>query len=231
MMENKKILIDISGTSEKYAIHPTKILCLGRNYVEHAVELHNEIPSVPLLFAKTLNVLIGPEENIIYPQILEDINKPRVDYEGELALIIGKRGKNIDKSIASKFIFGYTCFNDVTARDLQRNDISNKLPWLKSKSFDSFGPIGPKIALPKDIEDKQNLKIETRLNGKTVQSSNTKNMIFKVDYLIEYISKYFTLEIGDIIITGTPSGIGAIKKGDTVEVEIENIGILKNQMI
>lgn len=231
MSAMKKIILPLKDSSKTYEINPSKIICLGRNYAKHAAELNNELPSEPLLFQKTPNVLIGPGDDIIYPEILEKVNKPRVDYEGELAVIIGKKGKNIQKNESMDYIFGYTCFNDVTARQMQRDDISNKLPWFKSKSLDTFGPIGPVVILKEDIQNPHDLKIQTRLNGKTVQSANTGDMIFKIDFLIEYISAYFTLEKGDIIITGTPSGIGEFKRGDIVEIEIENLGILKNKMI
>ena len=227
----KKIILPLKDSSKTYEINPSKIICLGRNYAKHAAELNNELPSEPLLFQKTPNVLIGPGDDIIYPEILDKVNKPRVDYEGELAVIIGKKGKNIQRNEYMDYIYGYTCFNDVTARQMQRDDISNKLPWFKSKSLDTFGPIGPAVVIKESIQDPHNLKIQTRLNGKTVQSANTVDMIFKIDFLIEYISAYFTLEKGDIIITGTPSGIGEFKRGDIVEIEIENLGILKNQMI
>jgi 2-keto-4-pentenoate hydratase/2-oxohepta-3-ene-1,7-dioic acid hydratase in catechol pathway len=227
----KKIILPLKDSSKTYEINPSKIICLGRNYAKHAAELNNELPTEPLLFQKTPNVLIGPGDNIIYPEILDKVNKSRVDYEGELAVIIGKKGKNIQRNESMDYVYGYTCFNDVTARQMQRDDISNKLPWFKSKSLDTFGPIGPVVVLKENVQDPHNLKIQTRLNGKTVQSANTGDMIFKIDFLIEYISAYFTLERGDIIITGTPSGIGEFKKGDIVEVEIEKLGILKNQMI
>lgn len=227
----KKISLPVKGTSEYYEINPTKIICLGVNYADHAAETNRTPPKEPLLFCKSLNVLIAPEENIIFPELLNKINRPRVDYEGELAVIIGKKCKDVKKENAFDVIFGYTCFNDVTARELQRYDQSNKWPWFKSKSLDTFGPIGPMIVKKEDIPDPNNLKLETRVNGKVVQTTNTGDMIFKIDFLIEYISSYFTLEPGDIISTGTPSGIGPLKKGDTVEVEIEQIGILKNQMV
>jgi 2-keto-4-pentenoate hydratase/2-oxohepta-3-ene-1,7-dioic acid hydratase in catechol pathway len=231
MKEMKKIILPIKNSFETYEINPSKIICLGRNYAEHAKELNNEVPTEPLLFIKSSNVLIGHNENIIIPDILAKIDKPRVDYEGELALIIGKTCKNVSRNDAYDYIYGFTCFNDVTARELQRSDIANKLPWFKSKSLDTFGPIGPSIVLKGDIDDPQKLKIETKLNGEVVQSANTEDMIFKIDYLIEYISSFFKLEEGDIVVTGTPSGIGPMNRGDTVEVVIEKIGVLKNHLI
>lgn len=235
----KKILLPIKNSSNFYEVNPSKIICLGLNYADHVKEhdinhITNQYktpPSEPILFPKSPNVLVGSGENVIYPSILERIGLPRLDYEGELAFIIGTKCKDVKKEDYAKYILGYTCFNDITARDVQKKDISEKQPWYRSKSMDTFGPIGPVLVLQKDIGDPQNLKLETRLNGKIVQSSNTNYMVFKINYLVEYISSFFTLEPGDIIVTGTPSGIGQLKRGDTIEVEIEHIGILQNTII
>jgi len=231
---NIKLLI--SGKSplykkKYYTINPDKIICLGRNYKAHAQELGDNIPSEPILFIKTKNVLIGNNEPIIIPKILSKMNFPRVDYEGELAVIIGKDCKNVKRENAFDYILGYTCFNDVTARDMQQVDLKQSNPWFRSKSLDTFGPIGPIIVTTEIIKDPNNLKLETRLNGKIVQKANTSEMIFKVDFLIEYISSLMILKSGDIICTGTPSGIGMLKPNDTIEVEIENIGILRNYVV
>jgi len=231
---NIKLLI--SGKSplykkKYYTIKPDKIICLGRNYKAHAQELGDNIPSEPILFIKTKNVLIGNNEPIIIPKILSKMNFPRVDYEGELAVIIGKDCKNVKRENAFDYILGYTCFNDVTARDMQQVDLKQSNPWFRSKSLDTFGPIGPIIVTTEIIKDPNNLKLETRLNGKIVQKANTSEMIFKVDFLIEYISSLMILKSGDIICTGTPSGIGMLKPNDTIEVEIENIGILRNYVV
>jgi len=227
LMNNQRIILPISK-NENYTVQPTKIIALGLNYAEHAHETRREPPKEPILFPKTPNVLIGHEEPIIYPKILHEIGFERVDYEGELAIIIGKKCKNVQRKNYSEFVFGYSCFNDVTARDLQLHDRAKSWPWFKSKSFDTFGPIGPKLVLQEDIGDPNNLHLQTRQNNKMVQETNTSEMIFPVDFLLEYISKYFTLFPGDIIATGTPSGIGALAVGDTIEVEIQKIGILKN---
>jgi len=223
----------ISG--EKVEIKPGKIICLGLNYLEHikesgSVNVQNftdEIPEEPVLFPKTPNVIIGPDEPIVLPAFLNeyDFDDLRTDYEGELAIIIKDRIKNLPEEEAMDHILGFTCFNDVSQRNLQRSDKSG---WFRGKSLDTFGPIGPVIVPPEEIGDVQNLDIRTRLNGKVVQQSNTQHMLFNIPQIITYISKNFTLEPGDIISTGTPSGVGPLKDGDVVEVEIEGIGTLKN---
>jgi 2-keto-4-pentenoate hydratase/2-oxohepta-3-ene-1,7-dioic acid hydratase in catechol pathway len=225
------------SSGEEYEVRPQKIICLGLNYVEHIKEnviadaprFKDEIPGEPILFPKTLNTLIGPDEPIIIPSFLDEygFRTCRTDYEAELAVIICKGGKNILADDAYGHILGFTCFNDVSQRNFQKHDKSG---WYRGKSLDTFGPIGPKIVLMEEIGDPQNLHIQCRLNGKVVQESNTKHMIFNISETIAFISKNFTLEKGDIIITGTPSGVGPLVPGDVVEVEIENIGILKNSV-
>jgi 5-oxopent-3-ene-1,2,5-tricarboxylate decarboxylase/2-hydroxyhepta-2,4-diene-1,7-dioate isomerase len=212
-------------------INPSKIICVGTNYMDHIEETKMDIPKEPVIFPKTLNCLVGHYQHIIYPKILYENKKlNRVDYEVELAFIIKDKCKNVVNTEAYQHILGYTVFNDITARRMQVKDIISKLPWFRSKSFDTFGPIGPKIVQQEDILEPHNLKIELRLNGETKQKSNTKFLLFKVPQLLEYISKFFTLEPGDIIATGTPAGIGPILPGDNIEAEIEKIGILKNQV-
>lgn len=195
---------------------PTKIAAVGLNYADHAEEMGDEIPEFPALFLKPDTAVIGPEENIIYPPMSN-----RVDYEAELAIVIKKTAENISKEEAFDYILGYTCLNDVTARDLQKQDPQ----WTRAKSFNTFAPIGPVIST--DL-DPNNLDIKLYLNSELKQCSNTRNFIFKPDYLVSEISKIMTLKPGDIITTGTPSGIGEMKNGDVVEIEIEGIGILKN---
>lgn len=199
---------------------PSKIVCVGLNYIDHAKELGMPIPENPLLFLKPPSAVTVHLGNIVYP------GKTRqVEYEAELAVIIGKCCKNIRASDAGSVIMGYTCFNDVTARDLQKKDTQ----WTRSKSFDTFAPVGPYIAdAGLDVGD---LIIKTRVNGKLRQESSTSNLIFNVPNLIEFISGIMTLECGDIIATGTPPGVGELFVGDEVEVEIENIGILKNFVV
>lgn len=218
-----------------YRVSPTKIIALGLNYVEHikesqSVNVQNftdEIPTEPVLFAKTPNVLIGPEEPIILPAFINTYNfpNPRTDHEAELAIFIKNRIKNVATRDVQQHILGYSCFNDVSQRNLQKGD---KGGWYRGKSLDTFGPVGPCLVPPDRVGDPQSLKIECRLNGKVVQSSNTCHMIFKIPEVISFISRNFTLEPGDLITTGTPSGVGPLKNGDIVEVEIENIGILRN---
>ncbi len=201
-------------------VQPSKIVCVGLNYTDHARELNMQIPTNPLLFLKPPSAVIGHLGKIIYPD-----KSKRVDYEAELAVIIGKRCKNVRANEAESVIMGYTCFNDVTARDLQKEDIQ----WTRAKSFDTFAPVGPYISEPGlDVSD---LRIKTRVNGELRQDSSTSNLIFNVPSLIEFISGIMTLEQGDIIATGTPPGVGELFVGDEVEVEIENIGTLKNSVV
>jgi len=198
---------------------PSKIVCVGLNYTDHAKELKMDMPDVPVLFIKPSTSVIGPEQEIICPRMAGQL-----DYEGELAVIIKKKAKNLTQKEAKDFILGYTCFNDVTARDLQKKDGQ----WTRAKSFDTFSPLGPYIV--SDI-DPNNLKIETYLNDKVRQSSNTSGMIFNVESLVSFISSVMTLLPGDVIATGTPKGVGPMQEGDTVEVRIEGIGILENPVV
>jgi 2-keto-4-pentenoate hydratase/2-oxohepta-3-ene-1,7-dioic acid hydratase in catechol pathway len=197
---------------------PTKIVCVGCNYVEHARELNERIPDEPILFLKPPSGLLAHGGSIIYPK-----QSKQVDYEAELAVVIGRRTSNVKADKAEHHIMGYTCFNDVTARDLQRKDIQ----WTRSKSFDTFAPVGPFIVTDIDPKD---LAIKARLNGQVKQSSSTKDMIFDVYRLVEFISGVMTLEMGDVIATGTPPGVGPMSVGDTIEVEIEGIGTLVNKV-
>ncbi len=215
-----------------HVIYPTKIICVGTNYMDHIRETGLRIPKEPVLFPKTLNCLILNEEPIVFPRFLYDNRKfNRVDFEVELAFIIKNRCKNVPLDEVYDNILGYTIFNDVTARKMQVKDIIAKLPWFRSKSFDTFAPIGPRIVEIDEIIDPHNLSIELKVNGEIKQSSNTKNLLFKVPELLEYISKLFTLEPGDIVATGTPAGIGSIYPGDKIEASIEKIGLLTNKVI
>ncbi len=229
------VLLLPSTTGETVEIRPSKIIAVGLNYLEHiqeseSVNVQNftdEIPAEPVLFPKTPNVLTGPGDPIILPSFVNDygFDECRTDYEAELAIIIKDRIKNVAESEALSHVLGYSCFNDISQRNLQRSDKSG---WFRGKSLDTFGPIGPVIVSPDEIGDPQCLDICCRLNGRVVQKSNTRHMIFSIPQLISFISSNFTLEAGDIIITGTPSGVGPIKDGDLLEVEIENIGTLTN---
>ena len=199
-------------------VSPTKIVAVGLNYIDHAKELRMDIPKEPLIFIKPVSSIIGPEEAIRYPSASN-----RVDYEAELAIVIKKKAHKISADQADEYILGYTCLNDVTARDIQKRDIQ----WTRAKSFDTFCPIGPHIKTDLDMSS---LKIELILNGRIKQSSNTKNMIFDCRKLVEFITSVMTLEEGDVIATGTPAGVGPLKTGDSVEVRIEKIGSLINNV-
>jgi 2-keto-4-pentenoate hydratase/2-oxohepta-3-ene-1,7-dioic acid hydratase in catechol pathway len=199
--------------------HPSKIIAIGLNYYDHAEELKMSIPKYPLIFMKPPTAVIQNGEAIVYPpQSME------VHYEGELALIIESKTRNVSIQDAPRHIAGYTCANDVTARDLQREDGQ----WTRAKSFDTFCPLGPRIV---SNVDPTNLGICTRVNGAEKQRSNTKKMIFNVFELVSFVSGIMTLLPGDVIITGTPPGVGSIEAGDIVEVEIEGIGILRNTIV
>ena len=200
---------------------PTKIICVGLNYHDHAIEINMPVPKEPILFLKPPSAVIGHMDKIVYPRASE-----QVDFEAELAVVIGKRCKNIKIGNAADVIAGFTCFNDVTARDLQRRDGQ----WTRAKGFDTFAPVGPFIAPAANI-DPDNLCIRSRVNGMTKQDSSTSNLIFEIPYLLEFISNIMTLEVGDIIATGTPPGVSSFHPGDVVEIEIEGIGILKNEVV
>lgn len=219
------------------ALDPSKIICLGLNYREHIAESvtatgagTSEVPDEPILFPKTPNALIGPQEPIIIPSFLDryGFEEPRTDYEAELAVIIGRRCKNVPAENALEMVFGYTCLNDVSQRNLQTGDKSG---WFRGKSLDTFAPVGPAVTLAEDLPDPQNLRLQCRLGGKTVQDSNTRHMIFTIPEIIAFVSMNFTLNQGDIISTGTPAGVGPLSDGDVVEVEIESIGVLTNPVI
>ncbi len=200
-----------------------KIVCLGRNYAAHAKESGSEIPTEPIIFVKTKSTVIGPEEKILLPQ-----NVGRVDHEIELAVVIGKRATGVPKAEAYRYVAGYTILNDITARAMQKEDIESRKPWYRSKNFDTFGPMGPCVVTHKEIGIPIELDLTLRVNGEIRQHSNTRNMLFDIPTLIEYISQWITLEPGDLISTGTPEGISELHPGDVVEAEIEKIGLLRN---
>jgi 2-keto-4-pentenoate hydratase/2-oxohepta-3-ene-1,7-dioic acid hydratase in catechol pathway len=195
---------------------PTKIVAIGLNYSDHAKEAGRELPSEPMLFIKPSTAVIGPDEAIIYPPETSNLH-----YEGELAIVIGKTARKVPIEKARSYMLGFTCMNDVTARDLQRRDVQ----FTRSKGFDTFAPMGPAIVTDIDPSD---LALETRLNGEARQHTRTSMMIFNCDYLLSYISQVMTLVPGDVISTGTTAGVGPMKVGDVVEVEIEKIGCLRN---
>jgi 2-keto-4-pentenoate hydratase/2-oxohepta-3-ene-1,7-dioic acid hydratase in catechol pathway len=211
------------------AVTPGKILCVGRNYYEHAKEGGDEPPSMPLLFNKLPTSLNAHNA----PVTLHAISQ-QIDFEAELAVIIGRRASRVTEAEALDYVYGYSCLNDVSGRDLQFADGQ----WMRGKSLDGFAPIGPWIVTRDEVADPQALGIEGRLNGETMQKSNTSNMIFKIDYLIHYISQGITLEPGDVIATGTPEGVGVFRKppvlmkdGDVFEVIVDQIGTLRNHFV
>ena len=206
---------------------PAKIICIGLNYEDHAAETGQEIPEKPIVFAKYPNAIIGPGEAIRIPPITE-----QVDYEAELTVVIGRTAKNVPESEALEYVFGYMNGNDVSSRDLQ---FSEGGQWTRSKSIDTFAPIGPFIATREEVPDPQNLYIRCILNGEVVQDGTTSDMIFSVAELVSFLSHGMTLVAGDIILTGTPAGVGFVrdpelfmKPGDEVTVEIEGLGALTN---
>ena len=208
--------------------YPQKVVCVGNNYMDHCKEQNVDPPKKPLIFSKWASCIIAPEEDIQLPDESE-----QVDFEAELAVIIGKKGKNICEEEADEYIFGYTIMNDVSARDVQFGDGQ----WVRGKSFDTFAPLGPVIVSKDEIKQPQNLHITFELNGEILQNSNTKHMIFSIPYIISYLSKGFTFEPGDVIATGTPHGVGVfrnppifLKAGDVCTIEIEKIGVLQNKV-
>jgi len=211
------------------AVYPGKILAIGRNYADHALEGGGEPPKAPLIFAKLTNALSAHHAPIVLPSVSRTI-----DWEAELAVVIGRRAKAVSEADALDYVFGYTMMNDVTARDLQRKDGQ----WTRGKGLDTFAPLGPFITTRDEIPDVQNLKVEGLYNSKVTQSSNTSKMIFSIAYLVSYISQGITLEPGDIIASGTPEGVGffrdppvLLKPGDVCEVRVERLGSLRNPVV
>jgi len=209
---------------------PDKIICLGLNYKAHADEAGLKLPPAPILFPKYRNSLIGPQDDIVVPAVAAN----KVDYEVELAVIIGKRARDVAEKDALSYVAGYACFNDVSARDMQMQTSQ----WAPGKAIDTFAPMGPGIVPAAEIGDPQNLQLKTRVNGQELQNDNTRLMIFSVAHTIAFITSFMTLEPGDIIATGTPAGVGFTRNppvrlvdGDVVEVEVEKIGVLRNKVV
>jgi 2-keto-4-pentenoate hydratase/2-oxohepta-3-ene-1,7-dioic acid hydratase in catechol pathway len=201
---------------------PSKIVCVGRNYSEHAKELGNDVPTEPVIFMKPPTSVIAPGEKIVRPRHLSE----RVDYEGELTIVIGKTCRGLGaKDDVRPYILGYTCANDVTARDLQKKDGQ----WTRAKSFDTFCPLGPVVT--DEIDPWEGVRVETRVNGQVRQSESTTAFLFPVDVVMRFISQVMTLLPGDLILTGTPAGIGPLVAGDEVIVSVEGIGALTNPVI
>jgi 2-keto-4-pentenoate hydratase/2-oxohepta-3-ene-1,7-dioic acid hydratase in catechol pathway len=198
---------------------PSKLVCVGKNYAAHAAEFGMDVPEEPLLFLKPSTAVIGPGDAIRLLPISR-----RIDYEGELAVVMGRLARNIRAEDASRFILGYTCANDVTLRDLQKTDDQ----WARAKGFDGSAPLGPWIETSVDPTD---AVIETRLNGDVVQRASTSDMVFGVAELIAYVTSFMTLLPGDVLLTGTPEGVGRLQGGDVVEVEVEGVGTLRNGVV
>jgi len=205
---------------------PGKIIAIGRNYLAHAVETGYSAPREVLFFCKAPSCLTGHNAPVKIPSWVG-----RVDPEGELAVIIGRPGKNISEEDALDHIAGYSIINDVTARTMQEEDLKRQEPWFRSKSIDTFAPMGPFLVPARYVSDPQHLSLVTQVNGEVRQRSNTSNMIFSIARIIAHVSKFMTLETGDVIATGTPEGIKPIVPGDVVEIEIESLGILSNPVV
>jgi 2-keto-4-pentenoate hydratase/2-oxohepta-3-ene-1,7-dioic acid hydratase in catechol pathway len=213
------IPVERSGSVETFDLVPSKIIGIGQNYRAHAIEMGKGLPEEPLMFLKPRSAMIADGAAIARPKGFE-----RVDYEGELGVVIGKRASKVSKADALGIVLGYTCVNDVTVRDLQKKDGQ----WTRAKGFDTFCPIGPRIV---PGLDPRALRITTRVNGVVKQDSSTSDLIFDVATLISFASQYMTLEPGDVISTGTPAGVGNLDPGDVCEIEIEGIGVLTNPVI
>ena len=219
---NNELAVE-KGYNINAPIYPGKIIALGNNYHDHIREMNHKIPEEPVLFGKWPSTVIGHNESIQKPPWIG-----RMDYEAELALVIGRHAKNVEASTAMNYVAGYTCMNDVTARDIQAKDLSSKLPWMPSKNFDTFSPMGPCILLSGAVDVPVEIDVESRVNGKLKQNGNTRDYIFDIPTVIEYISKFMALEPGDVITTGTPVGVGPLEIGDVVEITCSGIGTLSN---
>lgn len=221
-----------------YDLAPSKIICLGLNYRDHIRESvtvaaqgrSHDDPVEPVLFNKLPSSLAADGEAIVLPGILADyrFEDERTDYEGEIALVMGRGGSDIPQEIALEHVLGVTVANDISQRNIQKGDRSG---WLRGKSFDSFCPVGPRLVAIGELDDPMDLGVETRLNGRIVQSGRSSQMIFSIPFMIHYISRNFRLESGDMILTGTPSGVGPLVHGDQVEVTVESVGTLSNPVI
>lgn len=228
----KAVKVDAAGVKLLPPVpDPPKIVCLGLNYRDHAAETGAQIPKEPVLFSKYPTALIGHGDNIVLPPVSQE-----VDYEAELVIVVGTGGRNIKADAALGHVFGYTVGHDVSARDWQLK--KDQKQWMVGKTFDTFAPTGPHIVTADELGDPHRLPIRLRLNGQTMQDSNTKQMIFDVATTLAYLSQVFTLQAGDIIFTGTPPGVGIARKppvwlkpGDVAEVEIEGIGVLRNPVV
>lgn len=213
---------------EAPVLNPGKMICVGHNYREHILEMGRELPSYPVIFAKFANTIIGPQDDIPHYPISEQL-----DYEAELAFVIGKRARNVSEKDALQYVAGYTIVNDVTYRDIQRRT----LQWLQGKTVEGSAPMGPWMVTRDELNDASGLEVVLKVNGEERQHTNTANLVFTVPYLVEFLSNLMTLEPGDVILTGTPGGVGVardpqvfLKDGDVVRIEIAGVGVLENQV-
>lgn len=209
------------GTRLLPPVSPSKIVCVGRNYAAHAKELGNEVPAEPMIFLKPPSSLIGPGDEIVYPAISQSVN-----FEGELAVVIGERARHVPRERALEYVRGWTCLNDVTARDIQKKDVQ----FTRGKGFDTFCAVGPWVVAAEEF-DLASARVIARVNGEVKQDAPITDMIFPVDVIIAFVSQCMTLEPGDIIATGTPPGVGPLLPGDTVEIEVPGIGVLRNTVV
>jgi len=219
----KQVTVHRDAVLKAPVLRPPKIVALGLNYALHAKEGSFTVPSEPIIFVKAGSSVIGPNETVRIPQ-----GMGRMDHEIELAVVIGKKATGVKRRRAYDYVAGYTVCNDVTARSVQTKDIENRHPWFRSKSFDTFTPLGPWMVTADEITPPVRLALECRVNGRLRQRSNTKNLLFDIPAIIEFVSRHITLEPGDVISTGTPEGIGPIKHGDTISCTIAKIGELRN---
>jgi 2-keto-4-pentenoate hydratase/2-oxohepta-3-ene-1,7-dioic acid hydratase in catechol pathway len=213
--------IPLEETAMLAPVHPSKIVCVGRNYRAHAAEMGNDAPTEPLIFLKPSSSIVAPGKSIIRPKVSQ-----HTDYEGELGVIIGRRCSKLapDQDV-QPYILGYTALNDFTARDLQKKDAQ----WTRGKGFDTFCPVGPLVT--DEIDPWQGTRVETKVNGKTKQDGNTRDFIFALDVIIRYIAAFMTLLPGDLVATGTPEGVGPVVAGDFIEVTVEGVGTLRNPVV
>ncbi|MDQ4057542.1 MAG: fumarylacetoacetate hydrolase family protein [Actinomycetota bacterium] len=200
-------------------VTPTMVMCVGRNYREHAAEFGNPVPEQPLLFLKPPSSIVGPGDEVVYPEPSQ-----RVDHEAELIVVIGRTADRVSRAEAMSVVGGYTCGNDVTARDIQKSDGQ----WTRGKGFHTFCPLGPWVETDYDPSD---VRVSATVNGDVRQDGRTRDMIFDIPFLIEYISRFTRLEVGDVIMTGTPEGVGPVEVGDTMSVEVEGLGTLSNPVV
>jgi 2-keto-4-pentenoate hydratase/2-oxohepta-3-ene-1,7-dioic acid hydratase in catechol pathway len=218
--EPTEIVVPWASATLLSPVIPTKVMCVGRNYEDHAAEVAAEVPEEPMIFMKPATSVVGPNANVVHPTISREVH-----HEAELAVVISKPARHIKAEDASQYIFGYTAANDVTARDLQRKDGQ----WTRGKGFDTFCPLGP--AIETELDPLERLAVICTVNGEVRQAGFTSDMVFGVAELIEYIAAFTTLLPGDVILTGTPSGVGKVEPGDVMEVEVDGIGTLSNPVV